>query len=155
MLSRPLCSKSLLELAFEATVLEITARTCLFFIRRHCAATGPSKSLLDFAFEATERQNPCSGSLSKPLCSKSLLELAFEATVLEITARTCLFFLRRHCAATGPSKSLLDLDFEATEHQNHCSSSLSRPLCSKSLLGLAYLSFGVTLLFRTRTVFSN
>ena len=129
-------------------------------------ATKPVKTL---TFEATERQNHCSSSLSRPLCSKSLLELAFEATVLEITARTCLFFLRRQSAATGPSKSLLDLAFEATERQypcsgsrfrshctrNHCSSSLSRQLCSKSPLGLAYLSFGVTVLLRTRTVFSN
>ena len=108
-------SKSLPELSFAATVLEITARARF---RGHCA----EKSLLGLAYfsfgvtvlrlglrnhcstslsEATECQNHCPSSLSKPLCSKSLLELAFEAIVLEITARTCLSFLRRHCAASN------------------------------------------------------
>ena len=103
-------SKSLLELAFEATVqrngvrkrcssslsrplcIEINARgRC----RGHCM----SKSLLELAFEATVLRNRCLSSLSKCLCIEITARLCFRFDgAFEITARLCIRF---DCAFLG------------------------------------------------------
>jgi hypothetical protein len=99
-------SKSMLEVAFEATVR-----------RNRCSSSlsrpaGRSKALLELAFEATVHRNQCSRSLSRPLC-------------VEIGARARF---RGDCA----SKSLLELTFEAPVHRNHCSTVLSLRRCFRN-----------------------
>ena len=129
--SQETCNKNILS---KPLSVKITARARF---QGHCA------------------RNHCSSSLSRPLCSKSLLGLAylsFGVTVLRVG-------LRNHCSTSLSKPPSVKITARARSRghraRKHCSSLVSWPLCSKSLLGLSYLSFGVTVLLRTRTVFSN